>query len=110
MRNQAYGARVGRVSLSDRDGFGAVGAGERRELPVFTPRGMYSRPCEEDRVLLLSTGGGEACAGVLCRTRELAPGEVCLFSDGGAEIVLKNNGDISLNGVIITKSGEILKP
>lgn len=104
------GATVAQVTFSGSGGFGAASSGERRDLPVFAPRGVAYRPCEGDNLLLLPTGGGEACAGVLSAAEGLAPGELRLASSGGAVVHLKGNGDIVLNGVTITKAGEIRPP
>lgn len=104
------GAQVALVSYSGAEGFGAVGSCERRDQPVFAPRGISYRPCEGDRALLIPVGGAEACAGVLCTAGDLEPGELRLSSAGGASIVLKNNGEILLNGLAITPDGQLRQP
>ena len=101
---------MARISLCDADGFGAVSTAEHRDLPVFAPPGIQSCPTEGDRALLIPAGGKNICAGVLSNAREIAAGELRLFSAGGASITLKNNGDIELNGITITKNGELILP
>ena len=62
-----------------------------------------TRPCRlRDR-----SAQGSVCAGVQGDPGGLSAGEVRLCSAGGAQIVLKNNGEIWLNGLTITPSGEI---
>lgn len=101
-------ATVGQVTFSESGGFGAVGAAEQRGIPVFAPRGIAYRPCVGDNLLLLPADGTTVCAGVLSATDGLLPGELRLCSPGGAVIRLLADGDILLNGVRITKKGEIL--
>jgi len=104
------GATVAQVSFSDSGGFGAVGASEYRGIPVFAPRGISYRPCEGDNLLVLPVDGTDTCAGVLSAPVALASGELRLSSSGGAEILLTQSGDVRINGVTITKDGEILSP
>lgn len=106
----ASGATVAQVTFSEGDGFGAVSAAEQRGLPVFAPRGIAFRPCEGDNLLLIPAGGANVCAGVLSTAEELEAGELKLCSAGGALIHLKRSGDIVLNGVTITRAGEIIPP
>ena len=47
------------------------------------------------------------CAGVLSGSdSRLQAGEVQLYSAGGAEILLKNNGDVVINGQVFPKNLE----
>ena len=49
------------------------------------------------QALLLRCGDGEAVAGVLSAAPAgLQPGEVCVFSAGGATLLLKNDGTVLL--------------
>lgn len=104
------GATVAQVSFSESGSFGAVSATEQRGIPVFGPRGVAYRPCEGDNLLVLPADGTEVCAGVLCRSEGLAAGELRLSSSGGASIWLKQSGDVVINDVTITKSGQIIAP
>lgn len=106
----AQGATVAQVSFSDAGDFGAVGAAEYRGVPVFAPRGVAYRPCEGDNLLILSVDGADACAGVLSAGSGLEGGELRLTSAGGAAVLLKNSGDVVINGLTITKNGAILHP
>ena len=107
---QAQGATVAQVTFSEAGDFGAAGAAEYRGVPVFSPRGVSYRPSEGDNLLLLPVDGADACIGTLAYTDGLAAGELRLSSAGGAKIWLKINGDVAINGVVITKSGEIIPP
>jgi hypothetical protein len=100
-------ATVAQVSYSGIGDFGALGEAESRGIPVFAPRGISYRPREGDRLLLLRADGADVCAGCLA-TDALEPGELALASSGGARIHLKNNGEISLNGLVISPDGRIV--
>jgi hypothetical protein len=106
-QRQNSAARLAQVSFSDNTGFGAVSQSEARGVPVFAPRGVMYRPCEGDRLLMIQADGAEACAGCLSMPNEIEPGELKLCSSGGAAAIFKNNGEIHLNGLIITKDGKI---
>jgi hypothetical protein len=100
-------ATVAQVSYSGSGGFGALAEAESRGIPVFAPRGISYRPREGDRLLLLRADGSDVCVGCLT-TDALEPGELALTSSGGARVHLKNNGEISLNGLVISADGNIV--
>ena len=102
------GSYIAQVSYSDEEGFGALWDSERRGVPLFAPRGFRYRPCEGDSLLMLSGDSADICAGVLCRPDGLAPGETELCGPNGSSILMRRNGDITLNGVTITKQGQII--
>lgn len=101
---------IAQVSYADSSGFGVVGASELRDSLVFAPRGVSYMPCTGDNLLILPVNGTDTCVGALSSVSGLKPGELRLRSSGGAVILLRQNGDIQLNGVIITKDGEIITP
>lgn len=100
---------IAQVSYSEGAGFGAVGESEHRQIPVFAPRGICYRPCEGDNLLLIPVDGADVCAGVLSG-ENLEPGELALSSAGGARILLKKNGDVVINGVVISRDGVVTPP
>ncbi len=105
---QGESAVIAQVSYSDQNGFGVVGDSEITGALVFAPRGIAYRPCAGDHLLLMPVAGADTCLGALTSTAGLAPGELQLSSSGGATIRLCQNGDIKLNGVTITKEGQII--
>jgi hypothetical protein len=100
-------ATVAQASFSDSAGLGAVSDFEARGIPVFGPRGRSYRPLEGDRLLIMRADGADVCVGCLSAARGVAAGELLLVSSGGARIHLKNNGDIELNGLTVTKNGSL---
>lgn len=90
----------------------ASGEDEFHHIPLCAPYGIYSIPSENAQALIIPMDNAAVCAGVLSPFNgdfELEPGELRLYSGGGASIVLKNNGDVIINGLTITKNGTILE-
>lgn len=108
-RQEPVGA-LAQVSYSDDTGFDVVGDSEISGALVLAPRGVAYRPCVGDHLLLQPVQGANACVGAVVSTQGLKPGELQLTSSGGATILLKQNGEIHLNGLIINKKGEIISP
>jgi hypothetical protein len=105
---EQQGATVAQVTFSEAGNFGVVGASEYRGIPVFAPKGIAYRPCEGDNLLILPVDGTDVCIGALAYTDGLAAGELRLSGPSGASLWLKNNGDVVINGLIITKTGQII--
>ena len=74
--------------------------GEYRDVSVYAPSGIAARPKIGDQVLLIEMDGEKQMAGAKCDMEGLLPGELRLRSAGGAEIVLKNNGQVVINGQV----------
>lgn len=78
--------------------------GEQRELEVFAPGGLVWQPRAGDTVLVVKGGTGcqEQCV-VAANTasegpKDLAPGELFLYSCGGASVHLRKDGSIAVKG------------
>lgn len=79
--------------------------------PVVSPAGITSMPQAGQEVFVVPTISGDyVCLGITAADSTILEGELKLFSTGGAIIHLKSNGDIVLNGLIITKDGVIISP
>lgn len=83
----------------------AQGAQEYRSLPFAGPWGIAYRPPNAAQAVVVSTSAGDTCIGVLAQEKGLQPGELMLFSSGGAEIYLKNSGEIEINGQTFAAKG-----
>lgn len=97
-------ADLGVTSIAG-NGAGVVTRGEERSLPVFGPGGYAWIPQNGDTVLVIrgGTGGEERCVGGAQQKTAVSgmqPGEVYLYSAGGASIYLKNNGSLVLSGAV----------
>lgn len=99
----------GRVMMNESGRLSVSAAVNERMVDTYTPYGYTALPPSGARILLIPCAEGSVCAGVQCELPSgLAAGEVQITSAGGARIVLKNNGEIRLNGIRITPNGEIV--
>lgn len=80
------------------DSLGVMSGHERRNIRVLAPGGYVWRPGAGDEVAVISGKDGSTVAGVYDESREILPGEVMIFSAGGASVCLKNNGDVYIAG------------
>lgn len=100
-KNISGNARFGDVSQSDKNEISAVTSLEQRKLPAISPYGIaYCVPVGE-KCAVLPLESGEACIGVVSDASSLSPGEIMLYSKGGASIVLKNDGSVLINGKVV---------
>ena len=109
MHRGREGPSIAQVTFSESGDFGAARESERRGMPVFSARGIAYRPCEGDNLLLIPVDGADVCAGVLAAAEGLEAGELSLTSSGGARIHLKNNGEVVINGLVITREGRLIE-
>ncbi|MBQ9680453.1 MAG: phage baseplate assembly protein [Ruminococcus sp.] len=84
-------ASGGSVAVSSTRDYGAV--------PVIAPAGIAYVPLSGASTVVMDSAGGAVCLGVVAPSKEgLQPGELMLYSAGGASIVLKNSGKVLING------------
>ncbi len=77
-------------------------------VPLVAPAGICCAPAEGEQLLLLPYGDYYVCVGALVDCDGIAPGELKLKSAGGAVVHLKNNGDICINSLTVTKGGQLV--
>lgn len=82
------------------------GESEYRGLPLCAPWGIAYFPPTAAQGVVVSTRNGAVCVGTLTEKKGLAPGELMLFSAGGAEIYLKNSGEVVINGQVFAQKEE----
>lgn len=82
------------------------GENEYRELALAAPWGIAYLPPAGAKAVILGSGQQSVCAGTIVESSELEPGELLLYSAGGARICLKNSGDVIINGQIFAKVEE----
>jgi hypothetical protein len=83
----------------------AQGVNEYRGLPFAGPWGIAYQPPNAASAVIVATNAGDTCIGTMAQNKNLQPGELLLYSSGGAEIYLKNSGDIVINGQVFKKAG-----
>lgn len=99
-------AEKGRVTMSSTD-FEAGGTVIQRSVESYAPYGYCSKAPVGEQVMILPSSDGQAVIGSLSDTANLNSGEIQITSKGGAKIVLKNDGTILLNSMVISKEGVI---
>ena len=83
----------------------AQGVNDYRELQFAGPWGVAYQPPNAAQAVVVSTNAGDACIGTLAQDKGIGPGELLLYSAGGAEIYLKNNGEVEINGQVFKAKG-----
>lgn len=75
------------------------GATQYRDVAVVAPYGIAYVPPVGEGAVIVPFEGGKACVGVVADiSHKLNRGELMLYSQGGASIVLKNDGSVLING------------
>lgn len=77
----------------------ALGVGEYREVPLIAPFGIRWNPPSGANVQLVKNwhmGSNVVAVGTIV-DEEIEPGEVELYSMGGAKVQLKNDGSVIIN-------------
>ncbi|MCI1982751.1 MAG: hypothetical protein LKJ45_06255 [Oscillospiraceae bacterium] len=105
---QIIAAQTGKpaADLAEITGSGkAQGVNDYRSLPFAGPWGIAYLPPDAAQAVVVSTRAGDVSVGALAESRGIQPGELMLFSSGGAQIYLKNNGEIEINGQVFKAKG-----
>ena len=91
-----------------------VTRGEQRDLAVFAPGGLVWQPKCGDTVLVIKGGVGcqESCVAAADTganaPKDMAPGELYLYSDGGASVYLRSDGSIEIKGPLISFPSSVM--
>lgn len=78
-------------------------SGEHKAFAQCLPYGVYSVAPAGSRMVVIPLSDGEAALDVNEHHAELEPGELALYSKGGASVVLKNSGDVLINGQVFAR-------
>ena len=82
------------------------GSAVHGSLKLVAPYGIIYNPPADCEGVALPCDGSRVIVGVTSGIDpDLEPGELMLFSSGGASIVLKNDGKVYINGRDVTTSG-----
>lgn len=100
-------AETGVVTLSAKGLTEAAASMPSRNRDTFTPYGYsYCAPVGEE-VLIVNGSSGTVFAGTKMSRPSLEQGEIKIASLGGASIILKNDGSVEINGLVIDRNGQI---
>ena len=83
----------------------AQGSGEYRDFAFVAPWGIAYQPPAAAKAVLVNSTEGMVCTGAMMEGMDLEPGELLLFSQGGARIYLKNTGEVVINGQVFAAEG-----
>src|SRR5574344_639294 len=90
--------RSGRVVGENKDNIEIKGTDLFRNVVFCTPFGMASIPADDSKVFMMTVEDSKVCVGAKSEDKGLEPGEIMLFSKGGANILLSNDGKVYING------------
>lgn len=91
-------AENARVTASTGAQLDANGTKAHSAQPCIAPYGLAYVIPGGSHCVLMPLGDGCASIGVIAPENNLEPGEVMLYSAGGATLVLKNSGQVLING------------
>lgn len=97
----AKNVKIGKVTSSNSNSVTVQSDQEYRQINAMAPFGVISNPPIGTKVVITPVENGYICTGSLSPSSTLEPGELMLYSKGGASIVLKNNGQVLINGTSI---------
>lgn len=104
--NEPY-AQTGKSTLNNNGSVEAVSSGVNRDLKLISPYGYsFSLPAGTE-LLLIKADGSQIGAGVPANHNNLKTGEIKITAKSGAFIHLRDDGKISLNGLMINENGVI---
>ncbi len=100
-------AEKGSVTLSDSAQWEASASAGVRNVNSYAPYGYHSAAPVGQEVILIPSSDGQVALGTKIDISSLEAGEIKLCSLGGASIILKNDGSVIINSLVIDKDGVI---
>lgn len=88
----------GNVTYSNSDCVNVEGSSPYNGMKTIAPYGIMYNPALGETGVVIPTETGNMLLGVASFDEGLEQGELRLFSKGGAEIFLKNDGKVYING------------
>lgn len=105
--NDYQKAEKGIVTISGKNQMEIGASASSREVKSYAPYGYNSTPPVGEEVLLMPSSDGQVAIGAKNSSHSLESGEICISSQGGASIVLKNDGTVVINSMVIDRNGVI---
>jgi len=100
----------GKITLSGNGILEAEASNSSRNIKLCLPYGYAAGVPSGAEVMLLPIADCLLALGTDAAGKRPAPGEVCITSDGGASIALKNDGTVVINGCLtIDKEGNLIQ-
>ncbi len=101
-------AQKGSVTIPGSSSIEAQASSNAKSLSAYAPYGYASSAPLGEEVIVLPSEDGEIAIGTRAKAADIETGEVSISSLGGAKIVLKNDGSVIINSLIIDKNGVII--
>lgn len=98
-QNAGDSANKGEVSSADSQTVSVISSNLLRSVKQVFPYGVISVPPSGESAVVIPLKGENVAVGTFAEKRDIKPGELLLYSQGGAEIYLCNNGKVYINGV-----------
>ncbi len=87
------------VSFSDGSSVGLGSSSGSGSAALFLPYGIECVPPRGEQAVVVPSGRTRCAVGIRSKNSlRLEPGEIALYSKGGASIILKNDGRVLING------------
>ncbi|MBQ3929288.1 MAG: hypothetical protein II711_04265 [Clostridia bacterium] len=98
--NDRFACEAGRIHYSAERRIAAAAVDGTSQFALAAPGGMMYIPSNDSDAVVMNTESGRMCIGVKIpdNTYALKPGELLLYSEGGAMIELRNDGKVIING------------
>lgn len=100
-------AEKGSVTFSDSSQWEASASAGVRNVNSYAPYGYQSAVPVGQEVILVPSSDGQVALGTKTDTSSLETGEIRICSLGGASIILKNDGSVVINSLVVDKDGVI---
>lgn len=97
-KNNKKSAESGEVTYSNSEDMGVMSSNMFQSLKQVFPYGVVSVLPEGESAVVLPLKDNRLCLGTVSDNRGLEPGELLLYSKGGASIFLSNDGKVYING------------
>lgn len=69
-----------------------------KEIALCAPYGILFAPPQGEKAVVLPLADQAVCLGTISEKETVQPGELLLYSKGGAKILLSNDGKVYING------------
>lgn len=101
-------SEIGTVTVSRNSGIDASATVHKKSVDIYAPYGYSFSAPKGEEVLLVGSSLGSVGSGTRMKNEGLSAGEIAIASSGGARIVLKNDGTVSINGMTFSKDGSLM--
>lgn len=99
-------ADLGLITNNSGNRLNIQGSQQYHRITSAAPYGIESNPPKGAKSVIIPLEHTGLCIGICNESNDLQPGELKLFSSGGAELLLKNDGSIAVTCKSFTINGK----